>query len=119
VERIKGFSREAEPSTMKVVHPVMSKTEYAKPNHEYRIVEGDTVKQKFFDGTGIHGGTRVLKIENCRSASILRLSSQIGIERQYDNNFSWLALAPYTGKYSTINDTIEQLVVVTQLRVIA
>jgi hypothetical protein len=57
VERVKGFSREIEPSAMEAVHPVVAKAEHAKPNQEYRIVEGETVKQKLFDGIGIHDGT--------------------------------------------------------------
>jgi hypothetical protein len=61
VERVKGFSREAEPSAVEEVHPVVCKAENAKPDHEDCIVEGENVKQKFFDGIGIHGGTSYLK----------------------------------------------------------
>jgi hypothetical protein len=39
----------------------MGKTEHAKPDNEDRIVEGETVKQKFFDDIGIHSGTLNLK----------------------------------------------------------
>jgi hypothetical protein len=61
VKRVKDFSREAEPSTVELVHPVMGKTEHTKPDNEDRIVEGETVKQKLFDGIGIHSGTSSLK----------------------------------------------------------
>ena len=57
MERVKGFSREAKPSAMEAVHPVVGKAECAKPDQEYLIVEGETVKQKLFDCIGIHGGS--------------------------------------------------------------
>jgi hypothetical protein len=44
MERIKGFSREVEPSIVEAIQPVMGKTKYAKPYHEKRIVEGETIK---------------------------------------------------------------------------
>jgi hypothetical protein len=35
----------------------VGKSEYAKPDQEYRIVEDETVKQKRLDVIGIHGDT--------------------------------------------------------------
>ena len=61
MECVKDFRRKAKPSTVEVVQPVMSKAEYAKPGHKYCIVEGETVKQKLFDGIGIHRGISCLK----------------------------------------------------------
>lgn len=57
MERVKALSREVEPSAMESIHPVVGKTEHAKPENEDGIVEGETVKQKLFDSIKIHSLT--------------------------------------------------------------
>ena len=70
MERVKGFSRKAEPSAMEAVNPIVAKAEHTKPDQEDYIVEDKAVKQKLFDGIWVHGGaSRILKVEIGKTAS--------------------------------------------------
>ena len=61
MKRVKGFNREAKPSIVEAVYPVVGKAEHAKPDHEECIIKDKTVKEQLFDVIWIHGGASCVK----------------------------------------------------------